>query len=260
MKPLLLGTMLLLLMSAAQAATITGTVYDFGLSPVPQALVLAEGPVKQQVITDDAMYALDVPAGSYLIRAQQWERGRVIALAEENITVPATGMYRLDLIVFPLFGEEELMETEIPVDEMLTEAAERPVFLYVILAALAMGGAGIAAAIILRKGKKHAAEAEEAVPKAKAGTKTGGKATETAAEGTAAGQAALPADLQQLVDFLAKEGGRTTQKELRKQFPLSESKISLMLADLEQRGIVRKIKKGRGNVVVMEGARGNGAS
>ena len=151
--------MLLLLMSAAQAATITGTVYDFGLSPVPQALVLAEGPVKQQVITDDAMYALDVPAGSYLIRAQQWERGRVIALAEENITVPATGMYRLDLIVFPLFGEEELMETEIPVDEMLTEAAERPVFLYVILAALAMGGAGIAAAIILRKGKKHAAEA-----------------------------------------------------------------------------------------------------
>ncbi len=253
MKPLLLGTMLLLLASAAQAATITGTVYDFGLSPVPQALVIAEGPVKQQVIADDAAYGLDVPAGSYLIRAQQWERGRVIALAEENITVPAAGTYRLDLIVFPLFEEEELMETEIPVDDMLTEAAERPIFPYVVLAALAIAGAGITAAIILRKGKKHAPEAEEAAPEARTGTKAGGKPDGTETEGKTAGSATLPADLQQVVDFIAAEGGRTTQKELRKQFPLSEAKISLMLADLEQRGVIRKIKKGRGNVVVMEG-------
>jgi len=56
----------------------------------------------------------------------------------------------------------------------------------------------------------------------------------------------------QVLEFIKNEGGRTTQKEIRKQFPFSEAKISLVMAELEDKGIIKKIRKGRGNVIVLE--------
>ncbi|MCK5026255.1 MAG: winged helix-turn-helix transcriptional regulator, partial [Nanoarchaeota archaeon] len=60
-------------------------------------------------------------------------------------------------------------------------------------------------------------------------------------------------ELQDIVEVIRKNGGRTTQKEIRKQIPLSEAKISLMIAELEDKGIVKKIKKGRGNIIILRG-------
>jgi uncharacterized membrane protein len=62
---------------------------------------------------------------------------------------------------------------------------------------------------------------------------------------------ANPETENKLVDFIKKEGGRTTQKDIRKQIPLSEAKISLMISELENDGIVKRIKKGRGNIIVL---------
>jgi uncharacterized membrane protein len=56
-------------------------------------------------------------------------------------------------------------------------------------------------------------------------------------------------DLTELKDFIRRHK-RVTQKDIRKEFPMSEAKISLMLSDLESQDKVRKIKKGRGNIVV----------
>jgi uncharacterized membrane protein len=50
---------------------------------------------------------------------------------------------------------------------------------------------------------------------------------------------------------MEKSGGRITQLDLRKALPYSEAKVSLMITDLENRGIVKKIKKGRGNVLIL---------
>lgn len=44
--------------------------------------------------------------------------------------------------------------------------------------------------------------------------------------------------------FNNREGGRANHA--------SEAKVSLMLADLEDRGLIRKIKVGRGNIIVFE--------
>ena len=54
------------------------------------------------------------------------------------------------------------------------------------------------------------------------------------------------------VDLIKKEGGRISQKDLRKQIPLSEAKISLMIAELESKGVIDKIKKGRGNIIILK--------
>jgi uncharacterized membrane protein len=61
----------------------------------------------------------------------------------------------------------------------------------------------------------------------------------------------LPEDLKEVIRIMEKHGGRMTQLDLRKSLPYSEAKVSLMISDLESRGIVKKIKKGRGNILIL---------
>ncbi len=62
----------------------------------------------------------------------------------------------------------------------------------------------------------------------------------------------LPDDLKELYDIILKKGGRITQKDLRKEVIYGEAKVSLMIADLEDRGLIKKIKKGRSNIIIAE--------
>jgi uncharacterized membrane protein len=59
----------------------------------------------------------------------------------------------------------------------------------------------------------------------------------------------LPEDLREILNVIRVSGNRITQRELRKKSPYSESKVSLMLSDLEERGLIEKFKRGRGNIV-----------
>ena len=59
----------------------------------------------------------------------------------------------------------------------------------------------------------------------------------------------LPEDLNELLNLIRNNGNRITQRELRKKSPYSESKVSLMLSDLEERGLIEKFKRGRGNII-----------
>lgn len=59
-------------------------------------------------------------------------------------------------------------------------------------------------------------------------------------------------DLDRLIKIIQDKGGRTTQKEIRKHFPLSEAKVSLMITELESKGKIEKIKKGRGNIIILK--------
>ncbi len=59
----------------------------------------------------------------------------------------------------------------------------------------------------------------------------------------------LPDDLKEILELIRASGNRITQLELRKKSRYSESKVSLMLSDLEERGMIEKFKKGRGNII-----------
>ncbi len=61
----------------------------------------------------------------------------------------------------------------------------------------------------------------------------------------------IPADLQEILDIIRAQGGRMTQKDLRSKLKYSEGKVSLMLFDLEKRGMIQKFKRGRGNVILL---------
>lgn len=62
-------------------------------------------------------------------------------------------------------------------------------------------------------------------------------------------EAHLPEDLMEVLELIRASGNRITQLELRKKSRYSESKVSLMLSDLEERGLIEKFKKGRGNII-----------
>lgn len=62
----------------------------------------------------------------------------------------------------------------------------------------------------------------------------------------------LPEDLKIVLETIKANGGRITQKELRKKLGFSEAKMSLIIADLERRGVIEKVKKGRGNVIFLK--------
>ena len=55
-----------------------------------------------------------------------------------------------------------------------------------------------------------------------------------------------------IIKIIKDAGGRITQKDLRKHFPLSEAKVSLMITELEAKGKLEKIKKGRGNIIILK--------
>jgi uncharacterized membrane protein len=61
----------------------------------------------------------------------------------------------------------------------------------------------------------------------------------------------LPQDCREVLGIIEKNGGRITQLDLRKALPYSEAKVSLIVSDLESRGILKKVKKGRGNVLII---------
>jgi uncharacterized membrane protein len=61
----------------------------------------------------------------------------------------------------------------------------------------------------------------------------------------------LDDDLNKVILILKKNDYRMTQKEIRKNLPLSEAKISMLITELEAMGKIKKIKKGRSNIIVL---------
>ncbi len=59
----------------------------------------------------------------------------------------------------------------------------------------------------------------------------------------------LDEDAKKVLEVIAGHEGRMTQKELKEVLNYSDSKISLILSELEHEGLVKRFKKGRGNII-----------
>ena len=219
------------LLNFANAATIYGAVYDLSLKKVNNARVEINTIPKQFVVAQNGSYAFNVPNGAYTIKAQLLQKNTVIASVQENITIKQVGSYVLDLILFPDV-EEGIEDIDIDVNGDIVEADKSKYKISVgTIILLALGFILIG----LHYFKKRTTQKKETI-----------KIEENIEEKYEDN------DLEQLIKIIKKEDGRTTQKDIRKQIPLSEAKISLMIAELEHKGIIEKIKKGRGNIIILK--------
>ena len=220
----------LFLLSFVNAATIYGTIYDLSLKKLNNVRVEINTSPKQFLIAQNGTYSFNVPNGAYTIKAQLIQKNTVIASVQENITIKQDGTYVLDLILFPDI-EEGIEEIEIDVNENIVETKKNK---NTLIGSILLLTLGITLMVIYyfrktEKQKKETKIEEKESPKEE-----------------------YEDDLQQIIKIIKQEGGRTTQKEIRKQIPLSEAKISLMIAELEHKGIIEKIKKGRGNIIILK--------
>ena len=206
------------------AATISGVIYDLSLKKMNNARVEINTVPKQLMIAQNGTYSFNVPNGFYIIKAQLFQKTTLTASVEENITITQDGFYVLDLILFPEI-EEGIENIDIEANDVVKEN-NYLVWIIIILLLIAL----IAGYYFVKAKRKKATTNSEK-----------SKIEESQDD-----------ELDTLIRIIKKEDGRTTQKEIRKQMPLSEAKISLMIAELEHKGVIEKIKKGRGNIIILK--------
>ena len=229
----------LLFSSTAMAATIFGTVYDLSLEQAKNVRVSISTVPEQQIIAVNGRYSFNVQAGTYLLTAEQRRNDQILAQAVEEVVVVQEGVFVHDLILEPFIEEESLTNlSEFDIETLTLDDEKKTDYMFIVLlVALII----VVAFLIYRVNKVmksfHTVKKEVDVQQ-KVEPKT-----EEAQQ--------LPEDLQQVIQFIREQQGRTTQKEVRAKFPQSEAKVSLMIADLEKRGLVKKVKKGRGNVIIL---------
>ncbi|MFH1447830.1 MAG: hypothetical protein ABIG39_03115 [Candidatus Micrarchaeota archaeon] len=234
MGPCRVFAVLMLLLPMVHAAWISGVVWDaLEMSPMQGiAVEINTTPIQREVTGAEGIYLFEVFPGEYeLIVKQVNKNNELEQIAHEFVVVNDDGNYTMDLLVF--YEEFDIIDLGDGEFEFGEEEESGSIDWFPYVVALGIALLGCVFFLFMRKGKKGKPELPKEI--------------ETREHGELSG------DLKELVGILRSHDGRVTQKELRKLIPLSEAKVSLMIAELEDMGVVKKIKKGRGNIVILKG-------
>lgn len=263
------AAVLLLLIGTTQAvgtATIHGAVYEWHtFQPMENTIIEVNSTPPQSIVARYGLYSFNLAHGSYLITAKYYQNNTLTCFAEETITITDDGDYVLDLLLFPLYDEEIVNETEFT--EITDDFNEETIVIdddddsglnsgIIYLVAIILLFVIVRFSIYTYKKEtsenEEISEKEETVeisPTVIPEEKIVSVSEETKQTVKAETTAPLPADLQEVMEIIKANGGRITQKELRSKLKYSEAKVSLMVSDLKQRGLIEKFKQGRGNII-----------
>jgi len=209
----------LLIAMSVSGAQIYGTIYDFNLNKAHNSIVEINSSPAQRIVAVNGEYEFTVPSGVYKILAEKNDE-----LTEEIIEINE-GRFVRDLILLPDL-DDDLLEDEgeiPPIDETLEIIEPKPTYQWILwLVVFAVLGY-----IVWKVSQAPTKVIEKKIR-----------------------EVVVSDDLERLIKFVDKHNGRVLQKDLRKEFPYSEAKISLMVDELEAKGIVKRVKKGRGNIII----------
>jgi uncharacterized membrane protein len=240
---LLAGMMVL---PSVHATMISGTVYDgLTLEVKENSIITIDTTPAQTKVSKDGSYTFDVGEGTYRVVAEYRENGIVLQRAEKEVIIVDEGSYTIDLIMLPELGDvptEPLPNEEKPLT-IIDQLLAGPVIWLVLLGiVLGVGGYAIVNTrmnVWRAKKKTHASENEKNNP-----TKHEENSREE--EKTELDQYA-----KEVIQHLKRGGNRLTQKELREKVTIGEAKVSLVVSELESEKIIKKIKKGRANILIL---------
>jgi len=193
---------------------LSGNVYDDALAPLSNVILTVDTEPKQQYISKNGAYTFNIPQGVYTLTAS-YQEGSANYYAEEKIRIANEGAFVYDIILFPNLSEEEALSDDFELDVTALDDDRSNKWLWVSLISFLLF-AGILYYVL----KKRKNPGEDVV--------------------------------YAMVLALIKKHKRVTQKEIRKQVPMSEAKISLVITELEDKGLIKKIKKGRGNIIILK--------
>lgn len=215
------------------AVTLQGTVYNLNLEAEPNVLVSINTIPEQKLLAKEGTYIFVLNQGEYQLTAK---KGTLEI--QEQVELSQEGDYTIDLFLIPDTAEEEDLWTETEEDLVEEEPGglkwQYAVALLIILWALwryqkvrrRYGPLRLFRKKIKEESRKTIQEHKEELTKE-------------------------PGSIDKALEIIKKHDGRISQKELRKEMMyLSEAKISLILTELEHKGKIEKIRKGRGNVLI----------
>lgn len=228
LKLLILFLPLLLLMGSAQGAVIHGVVYSWEtFEPVKKVIITINTTPEQREVSEDGSYSFTVPDGVYVIKAYYYRQQSLILYGEEMVSVKGEGDYILDLVIFPPLADIQFLEDPNTIDFALEDSTGYKIQ-WILGGVAILIGAAVFLVLKIYGLKRHSKSTGRDIP------------------------LQLPEDLVEVLKIIEKEGGRITQKDLRRKLGFSEAKVSLLIADLERRNLVEKVKKGRGNIIFLK--------
>lgn len=223
---------ILILIKLASGAVLKGSTYDLSLNSLNNVIVKVNTEPPQQMIVKDGSYSFNLPQGKYNLSAEYYEDNLLKYKDFKEIEVKDEGEFVYDLILFPTFDEEDKLFDEVdfsvPYDD---EKINYKLIAVIVVLGIILITVGYFLLLFYKKKKGERGEEKKE------------KKPETGE---------LDENYTNILKII-KEQKRTTQKEIRKEIPLSEAKISLILSEMEHKGIIEKIKKGRGNIIVLKG-------
>lgn len=236
-------SILFILISLSQAATIYGNIYGPDLELLKYSIVEINSSPKQNIVAINGNYSFDVPEGIYEITVIHKSK-EITLISQETINVNSEGKFIYDLILFDTENVENITfdEQEV-IDKTADDSLRVPViYLYVALGIFIL--IFILIVYLIRKKQKTKIivrkKTKVIIKKIKTKERKKEKIEEVSHD-----------EILNKIYSIIKKEKRITQKEIRKQIGMSEAKISLVIADLESRGLIKKIKAGRGNIIVL---------
>ncbi|WP_135612878.1 MarR family transcriptional regulator [Methanococcoides sp. AM1] len=268
--------------SAEGTATIHGAIYEWDTFQLMENVIIEVNTTPpQSIVAKYGVYSMNLAPGEYLITATYYENNTLTASTQETITISDDGDYIIDLILLPSYDSDltedpDLLNitTSLEADSEAIEngAGDNTLYYVAVLIILLIAGSGLYL-FSKKNGKKEEGEGEQIivmedmVKEATIETNSefiAGVSDETDENddteelkpdapdfSEVEEKTSLPSDLQEVLDIISSSGGRITQKELRSKLSYSEAKVSLIVSDLENRGLVEKFKKGRGNIIII---------
>ncbi len=220
MKLYLIPLLFIFTVSITAAATIHGSIYDDQLETLNNVKLSINTEPKQTLISKDGQYIFNVNPGSYILKAEYYKSEFRKFSAIENINISSDGDYVIDLILFEIVDDDDLNNPELNIDTNIDFENHNNNFIYVLTISIFI----ILIILLIKHFKKN----------------------------KSVNQIDYDNDAKLVLNAIKESGGRTTQKELRKKFQCSEAKISLILTELDHQNKIIKIKKGRGNIILIK--------
>lgn len=229
--------MFLILISIASAATLEGSTYNTNLELEKDVILEINTKPVQKYLSKDGTYSFELSPGNYILTAKNNEYE-----VQENVEIDSSeGEFVLDIFLLPSFGDEDELwqETEEQLD--IDPEKENHILSYILAGLVVL----YAVYRIIKARKKFGSLRKFRKKMKEEKSKTLEQHKEDLEK--------EPGHLEKSLEVIKKHGGRISQKELRKEMLyLSEAKISLIITELEHKGKIEKIKKGRGNVIILK--------
>ncbi|MEM4260029.1 MAG: winged helix DNA-binding protein [Candidatus Woesearchaeota archaeon] len=255
---LILYSLFLLLLPSTSAAIIRGAIYDLDLNLAPNAIIKVNSTPEQIFVATEGNYSIYLPSGNYTLTAYYKENDELY-IAQRELMITAEGDYIYDLILFPDFGfEKNISDIDLNIADIQFNNKSNDTFLISWKHIIIFVFFFFLLVIIFWSTKSSNKSSEHDIIKriqisTKKNIRRGYAITDdTLKEDNIIETGVVEKDIsEQILEFLKKEDGRANQKDIRKNFPVSEAKISLVIKELEAKGLVQKIKKGKGNIIIL---------